>query len=339
MSGAWLRWLLSLPVWGGAVPAGDARLTVVRHHRVYAASARPLYRLGVTGAVLEAQIATCVSAGLTPITVEEGLAWLDSGARGWRVAFSFDDGYRDNLEVALPLLERHGARATLYLATGLMRERRAPWWDELAHVLTEAPPSRAAIEWGGVRAELALERPAGRSEALRALLPLLRVPPSEQRQRLDDLRHVLRVGTEAPCELATLAEAARWAEAGMELGAHTRHHPFLSLLDEESQREEIAGSAADIRDGLGARVTGLAYPNGDHDGATIRAVRAAGLAYAVTTRSGDIERGSERFTLPRRGLPEGAVLGPRGRFSARMTHAELAGRFDRMRAGRSGAST
>jgi len=334
-----IRWLLSLGAGGVAPQHGAPRLTIVRHHRVYGDHERPLYRLGVSESVFEAQVTTCVRAGLVPVTVQDGLDWLASASRGHRVAFSFDDGYADNLTRALPVLQRHGAHATFYLAAGLMESQRAPWWDELAFVLTSAAEGVARVSWDGDGAELELTGEAGRRRALLQLLPLLRVPPERQRARLDDLRSVLGVRSEAPCELVPLTQAPRWVEAGMELGAHTMWHPFLSLLPESAQVAEIAGSADRVRAVTGAAVTGLAYPNGDHDARTVGAAQSAGLRYAVTTRAGDVRAGDAPFTLLRRGLTEGAVLGPDRRFSAQMTRAELSGRFDRLRRGSVEAST
>ena len=110
--------------------------TIIRHHRVYADGARPLYRLGVSEHVFTEQLSMLARAGLTPVTVAEGVAHLDRGEPGHVVAMSFDDGYADNITRALPALERFGARATLFLTAGLIDERRAPWWDELAHALS-----------------------------------------------------------------------------------------------------------------------------------------------------------------------------------------------------------
>src|SRR5262249_41478593 len=70
VSGRTARWLLSL-VRSSAAPR-TPRLTIVRHHRVYADSEKPLYRLGVSERVLEAQLATLAAAGLAPVTVGEG---------------------------------------------------------------------------------------------------------------------------------------------------------------------------------------------------------------------------------------------------------------------------
>lgn len=338
MSGRALRWLASLAA-GGGRPAKAPRLTIVRHHRVYADGERRLYHLGVSESMLALQLGACARARLAPVTVREGLDWLRLGEPGRRVAFSFDDGYADNFTRALPILQRHGARATFYLTAGLMEDRRAPWWDELAHALERGTAATARVALGG--AELTIERstPAGRVAALRALLPLLRVPPAEQRQRLDQLRDALGVRANAPCELADWGTARALAGAGMEAGAHTLTHPFLSLLPPGEQLREMAASAAMIRDRLGVAVNGVAYPNGDHDAHTIDSARAAGFENAVSTRSGDCEAGADAWSLPRRALTEGACTGPFGHFSARMTLAELNGTFDRLRAGRAHAGS
>ena len=82
---------------------------------------------------------------------------------------------------------------------------------------------------------------------------------------------------------------------------------------------------------LGVRPRGLAYPGGACDATTVNVAAATGLEYAVTTRAGIDVPGTPPFELRRRGLPEGACLGPSGRFSSRLAMAELGGAFDRLR--------
>lgn len=339
MSGRAIRWLLSLAAGRWSPRSGPPRLTIVRHHRVYADGERALYRLGVSESVLRAQVEACVRAGAAPCTVGEGLARLARGDAGHAVAFSFDDGYADNVTRALPVLERFGAKASFYLAAGLMETRTAPWWDELAHALQHATTPVARVVLGGAEHSLDVTAAPGRRAALRSLLPLLRVPPAEQRARLGSLRESLGIRGPAPCELAEWPLARRLAAAGMEIGAHTMTHPFLTLLPPGEQQREIAESASLAAARTGADVRGLAYPVGDHDGRTVEAARAAGLGYAVTTAAGDCVPGTEPFRLPRRALPEGASTGPDGRVSASMVRAEMKGAFDRLRGRRAEAGT
>jgi peptidoglycan/xylan/chitin deacetylase (PgdA/CDA1 family) len=328
MSGRTVRWLMSLvhrPHWAGP------RLVVIRHHRVYAASERPLYRLGVREDVLAGQLAMLRRLGLPPVTLSEGLARLDSGESRVTVAMTFDDGYADNVHRAVPLLAASGGRATFYLAAGLMDSRRAPWWDVLEHVLMGTRRERLTLTVAGERIDAPLGTRAERAAALYQLLPAMRVAPEAQALRLEALAADLEVRGEAPCALATWGEAAKIPEAGMEVGAHTLTHPYLGRLEEDAQEREIGGSRDLVERRLGVRPLGLAYPGGDYDDATLRVVERLGFEHAVTTRAGDNAPGQSRFELRRRGLSEGACLGPGGRFSGRLTLAELGGAFDRLR--------
>jgi peptidoglycan/xylan/chitin deacetylase (PgdA/CDA1 family) len=314
----------------GGDPGGTPRLTIIRHHRVYAEGQRPLNRLGVSESLLRAQLELLGRLGLTPITVREGWRHLAAGEPGHRVALSFDDGYADNLHLALPALRAASARATFYLTAGLMETRDAPWWDVVEHALEHARATH--LDWPGAgRARMAIDGREARTRALRALLPDFRVEPGLRGARLAALREAVGVSENAPCELMTWNEAEVLRDAGMEIGAHTLSHPHLSLLEPEEQSREIAGSITLIERRLAVRPEGLAYPGGDHDARTIEAARATGLTYAVTTRAGDNLPGAQAFELRRRGFPEGACLGPGGRFSPRLAMAELDGAFDSLR--------
>ena len=331
MNGRAVRWLWSLfrPARNGG---GGPILTIVRHHRVYADSERPLYRLGVSESILRQQVAMLRALGLGPITVSEGLDWLAAGTSGHRVAMTFDDGYADNVERALPILTAAGGRATFYLTAGLMEAREAPWWDRVSHALEHA---RRPLEWSSDgRGWESLHDAGGRSRALAFVLRDLRVGPGEQRARITALRDALEVEEEAPCELATWAQAARLPAAGMEVGAHTLSHPYLDRLDAATQIHEITGSMRLIEERLGIRAMGLAYPGGAYDAHSIAAVNECGLRHAVTTRAGDNDPRSPAFELRRRGFDEGMCMRPDGRFSRRLARAELEGAFDGMRRAR-----
>lgn len=339
MTGRAVRWMLSL-LRSTHVPNGSTgpRLTIVRHHRVYADGERPLYRLGVSESVFAAQLEVLAREELTPVTVADGLAWLAAGGSGHRVAMSFDDGYADNVWRALPRLQAAGARATFYLTAGLMEERRAPWWDELAHALVETRAGRLTADLGRGALDLPLRTTAERHAALQALTPLMRVPPAERDHRLAQLRMRLGVPRPAECELATWDAAQALVRSGMEVGAHTLTHPHLTTLPPEAQAQEIEGSVELIERRLGVRPRGFAYPGGDYDARTLEVIAASSLEYAVTTRAGLNRAGAPAFELKRRGLTEGACLGPSGRLSRRLTLAELAGAFDSLRAPREAAS-
>ncbi|MCC5827782.1 polysaccharide deacetylase family protein, partial [Alkalimonas sp.] len=80
------------------------------------------------------------------------------------------------------------------------------------------------------------------------------------------------------------------AQAGMEFGAHSVHHPILSLESDERAYQEIAQSKAQLETLLQREVVSFAYPNGqygrDFDDHHIAMVKQAGFRYAVSTNPG-----------------------------------------------------
>jgi peptidoglycan/xylan/chitin deacetylase (PgdA/CDA1 family) len=78
----------------------------------------------------------------------------------------------------------------------------------------------------------------------------------------------------------------RLADAGWEIGSHTRTHPRLTQLDDGSVAEELAGSRRDCEQGLDRPCRSLAYPYGDHDGRIVQAAREAGYAAACGLPAG-----------------------------------------------------
>ncbi len=339
MNGRAVRWMLSLmrpprTTRGASGP----RLTIIRHHRIYADNEHPLYRLGISESVFTAQLEVLRREGLTPLTVAEGLARLTQGQPGQWVAMSFDDGYADNVWRASPRLQAVGGKGTFYLTAGLMEERRAPWWDEVGNVLEQTCEQRLDLDLGEGPLDLPLRSVEERRVALGVLTAQLRVPPAERDHRLAQLRMRLGVPLPAECELAEWEAAQTLVRAGMEIGAHTMTHPHLTTVPAETQAREIGDSVELIEQRLGVRPTGFAYPGGDYNELTLEVMRRSGLAYAVTTRAGVNLTATTPFELLRRGLSEGACLGPAGRLSRRLTLAEIDGAFDRLRAPKEAAS-
>lgn len=68
----------------------------------------------------------------------------------------------------------------------------------------------------------------------------------------------------------------RLADAGWEIGSHSRTHPMLTQLDDQSVARELAGSRRECEEGIGRPCRSVAYPYGDHDERIVRAAREAG---------------------------------------------------------------
>jgi peptidoglycan/xylan/chitin deacetylase (PgdA/CDA1 family) len=193
------------------------------------------------------------------------------------VAITFDDGYRDNLLVAKPILEEHGLPATVFVTTSYVDSDRDFWWDEL-----EAFCASAGV-------------------ASRDLWQELQAMPHEERaERLDGLWasiHTQRPASSLPLsadELQCLADGGLVA-----VGAHTVTHPHLSSLPGPAQRHEIEASKAYLSEVVGRPVQDFSYPHGDFARETRALVRSAGFETACTTHAAPVTGKTSRFELPR----------------------------------------
>ncbi len=98
--------------------------------------------------------------------------------------------------------------------------------------------------------------------------------------------------------LVTWEEAARLAEEGCELGAHSLTHAPLPCLSTARAEDEIRGSQEEIERRTGAPVRVFAYPYGASAPA-VAGIVSRHFAAAVGTRLGLVSERSDRFALPR----------------------------------------
>jgi len=185
-----------------------------------------------------------------------------------RVAITFDDGYRDNHDIALPALTAQGLTATFFIATDFIDAPRLPWWDLAAAAVRHTTDDlRAVSQW------LASEwnTPAGEAtrSPLDAALRLYKTLPVERAERMlaefvarcggDGLPH----DTSDPTNRwMTWDQIRNLREAGMDIGGHTCSHPVLANCPEPRQLEEIFGCRRRLADALGAAPDNFAYPVG-----------------------------------------------------------------------------
>ena len=183
---------------------------------------------------------------------------------GRSVLVTFDDGHREVLEVALPILRERDVPAAVYVVAGLLDTDEPFWWDEVKALV------RLGGRADGVPAEIA---PA---DVVRALK---RVPNT---QRLDAIEQLRRTAPEPAPRMLQLRreELPVLEEGGIAIGNHTLTHPCLHQCDEETIRHELEASQRILTDALGHTPRTLAYPNGDQDPRVRRAVDDLGFEAA-----------------------------------------------------------
>jgi peptidoglycan/xylan/chitin deacetylase (PgdA/CDA1 family) len=202
------------------------------------------------------------------------------------VALTFDDGYRDAVEVVSPILSSFGVSGTFFLVPELLDGSQA-WWEDLASALARTAAGHFTFRDTTYALGSAMERArasAGIAGTLKGF---------DQARRVAEVREILRaldVDRGASNDLfMNWPECTVLQKAGHEIGSHTMSHPILARESDIAQRDELRLSKERLENYLQREVLGVAYPNGkssDYDAVTIAAARTAGYEYGLTTRPG-----------------------------------------------------
>lgn len=266
--------------------------------------------LSVTPEFLDAALGWLKAQGYRFVSLAELHTILMGGAsvaKGPVVAFTLDDGYRDNRDAALPVFQRHNAPFTVFVTPGFAERRVILWWEVLARVLRRAPEVR--FDFGSGIETLLLTDDAAREAAwCRIRLWVTSAPPAEALVRIAMLADAagfdaLGLTAELTMDVDELITFAHRSPL-VTLGAHTDTHAKLSALDDASALAEMHISANKLHTWLGKRPRFLAYPYGFRSAASareFRLAREAGFEMAVTTRPGMLfpEHRDHLTALPR----------------------------------------
>jgi peptidoglycan/xylan/chitin deacetylase (PgdA/CDA1 family) len=275
-------------------PVTAGRGAILMLHRVQPASSGPFSPnavLSITPQYLSDLLASFGEAGVDVVTLDEALQRVAAPAAARRfVVFTFDDGYRDNLEHALPVFQRYAAPFTVYATSSFVDRSFAPWWYVLEQVIAGA----ARVRWRDERTETVYgTRDADAKHRAYAALShaFFQLPIAELRQQLQRLAedHDLSLPEFAARELCGFRELRELQAGGAAIGCHTVSHPRLLLETPETVRYELSDARRQLEAGLGRPVRHLAYPYGKRDHVTEREfaiARELGFATATTTRKG-----------------------------------------------------
>jgi peptidoglycan/xylan/chitin deacetylase (PgdA/CDA1 family) len=283
-----------------AIPGDRSRLSILLYHRVLARP-DPLNDWDPTAAEFEGQV-RALSRFFTPLPLGEAVERLRSGRLPPHAAcVTFDDGYRDNVEVALPILRRHGVPATFFIATGYLNGGRM-WNDTVIESTRTLALPEIDLESFGIGV-VPLSTTELRRKAVGAILSALKhLPSAERATKVAEIAAI--AGKPLPHDLMMRDDDVRaLRSAGMEIGAHTATHPILTRLSSAEARREISESREYLTAILDEPVPLFAYPNGkpgqDYTAEHVRMVRDAGFDAAVSTAWGVASKNADLLQLPR----------------------------------------
>jgi peptidoglycan/xylan/chitin deacetylase (PgdA/CDA1 family) len=199
------------------------------------------------------------------------------------VLVTFDDGHRDVLDVAMPMLRERGIPAAAFVVAGLIGTDLPHWWTEVKQL----------VRAGGSAPAVADLRP---DDAVRALK---KVPNDTRLRSIEELR---RTASKPASPMGQLSgpELVRLESEGISIGSHSLTHPCLSTCEPDTIRTEVEQAHSILARALGHEIESFAYPDGDRDARVAEAVRKAGhrVAFLFDHRLSP-ERPLDRFHISR----------------------------------------
>ncbi len=228
-----------------------------------------------------------------------------------RVVITFDDGYWDTYQNALPILEKYGLPAAVFITTGTIGTAAPFWWDELESLLINRIPTGAkltpllkhypkmpdVLSDGFVRRRLfhdlstwfKASRPDRIKETMEFLRGLTSAPQPEE--------EIVAKRTVTEDELDRLA-----ASKLIHIGSHTVNHFSLGTLTADEQRLQLSESKKYLEKRLNRKIDTIAYPFGgplDYNGDTLDVAKELGYRIGMTTEPGLMVKSRCPYQLPR----------------------------------------
>lgn len=283
-------------------------------HRVVEPAAKPgdfapNRILEITPAFLDEVITRVQALGYDIVDPDEMVRRLRKGGPGPFAVFTFDDGYRDNIDLALPIFEKHNVPFTVYVASDLPDGTADLWWLTLEASIRAL--DHLEMEIDGETVIHAARTDKEKRGAWESVYWRLRDASEDDARRAVSLlaQHAGVDGLALSRGLSMSWDQVRALHAHplCTVGAHTASHYALAKLPLERAREDMLAGSARLEDELGTRPTHFAYPYGDEGSAGTREFDLASeqrFASAVTTRKGLLfdEHGNHLRALPRLSL-------------------------------------
>jgi peptidoglycan/xylan/chitin deacetylase (PgdA/CDA1 family) len=280
---------------------GGARgsLLVLMYHRVLP-EPDPLLADEPDAASFAAQM-DLIAGLLNVVSLPDAVEALARGALPPRAAaITFDDGYANNLDVAVPILLARRLTATFYVTTGFI-DGGSMWNDLVIDAVRRAP---AEFDLSGLGCgRYTLDDTVSRRRAIDDVLGRLKYLELPERLRRAEAIAARAGVVSVRQPMMSEAQLRELAACGMDIGAHCVSHPILARVPSDIARREIFESRRRLEAIVASPVRTFAYPNGrprqDYGPEHVAMVREAGFSAAVSTAWGAVTRGADLMQIPR----------------------------------------
>lgn len=231
----------------------------------------------------------------------------------YSMVLTFDDGYRNHVSRALPVLARHGVPGIVYVCTGHAETRRPFWFDRIDYALQRATASEVLV--GGRALPIDRTSREALSASYRRIRSEVKALPRDDRDMNAELDAMAaRLEAEGRARLADVFEADEWAATlrvdeiraaadQLTFGSHTADHLRVHRVPPDVVADQLARSKRALEAWTGRPCQAFCYPDGGVSAEAAALVRAAGYASGATTNRGLNYVGDDPMLLRRMDLP------------------------------------
>ena len=202
------------------------------------------------------------------------------GTKGINIMLTFDDGYKDNYDIAAPILKKHKASTIFFLATAYIGTDKWLWHDKVRYLIQKGTLSFSDAEMHLKR--LNQGKPVDPSFGKFVELNFPKVAP-------------MRI-------MMNWKEITELNKFSFRIGGHTNNHVVLSELDYDAQYEELSKSVDVIEKYTETTCQYIAFPNGIFNADTLEALEALNIDYGLTTKKGINKPDTPKNELKRIGI-------------------------------------
>ena len=219
------------------------------------------------------------------------------------VAVTFDDGYANNFEVAVPVLNHFGIPATFYVTTACIDRKQLPWIARIRRAFRTTERQSWQAPDGSILSLASRDlREAARVVACEHCAQLAGEP---QERLIEAIESALEIAppSEESCRMLSWEQLRGMVRHGHIVGSHTVSHPNLAHVGWEELKTELVDSKRRLEQELGVTVPHFAYPNPiltpHWSTQTVDAIRRAGYRTAVIATPGIVRRHDDPLCLHR----------------------------------------
>ena len=196
------------------------------------------------------------------------------------VLITFDDGYKDNYDIAFPILKKHNAKAVFFIVTNLIGTKKWLWHDKVRYLehkgLIDSSTARS-IFWK-------LNHNEEIPESFKAKVETDSVDQSNARLMMN------------------WDEILEISNSGLIIGSHTNNHEVLSFLSVREQTKEISKSIDIINNKINGNCKYFSFPNGSFNEETLKILKSNEISYGFTSKKGVNKLVSDYLLIKRIGV-------------------------------------